>query len=122
MSILMVSGSRHWTDVDFVRVILDKMQNDGYTTLLHGGALGLDSIAANLWEGESIKFEANWKELGKAAGPWRNQRMVDHGPDMFLGFPLYKSVGTYDAIRRVRKAGIPGAVYNSVKDEWVSLT
>jgi hypothetical protein len=31
-------------------------------------------------------FEANWAELGRAAGPLRNRFMIDHGPEFLLGW------------------------------------
>lgn len=47
-----------------------------------------------------------------AAGNYRNQHMVDLGADAALAFPLRRSVGTRDCIRRLRVAGIPTRVVN----------
>lgn len=52
-------------------------------------------------------FPANWKALGKRAGPFRNQRMVDAGANICLAFPLPSSRGTWDCVRRAEEAGIP---------------
>ncbi|QRY51792.1 SLOG family protein [Mycolicibacterium septicum] len=56
-------------------------------------------------------FPANWKELGKRAGPYRNQQMVDSGADVCLAFPTAESRGTWDCIRRAEAAGIPVKVF-----------
>lgn len=64
----------------------------------------------NVWHDP---FPANWKELGKRAGPVRNQRMVDAGADVCLAFPTVESRGTWDCVRRVEAAGIPVKVFDS---------
>ena len=46
-----------------------------------------------------------WDEIGKKAGPLRNQRMLDEGkPDLVVAFP--GSGGTKDMVRRAVKAGV----------------
>lgn len=52
-------------------------------------------------------FPANWEALGKRAGPYRNQAMVDSGGDVCLAFPLMESRGTWDCVRRAKEVGIP---------------
>lgn len=43
---------------------------------------------------------------GKAAGPIRNQRMLDEGkPDLVVAFPGGR--GTADMVRRAKAAGVP---------------
>ena len=32
------------------------------------------------------EFKADWKKYGPAAGPIRNQRMLDWGPDLVVAF------------------------------------
>ena len=49
---------------------------------------------------------ADWAQHGDAAGPIRNQRMVDAGADECAAFPLSGSRGTHDCTRRAAKAGI----------------
>lgn len=50
---------------------------------------------------------ADWDLHGKAAGPIRNQEVVDLGADECHGFPDGRSAGTADCMRRAKKAGIP---------------
>lgn len=52
-------------------------------------------------------FPANWAALGKIAGHQRNQVMVNAGGHICLAFPLEKSRGTWDCVRRAEEAGIP---------------
>lgn len=80
------------------------------TTLIHGGARGADEGAAEWgakWGGVTVvAYPADWKKHGKAAGPIRNQRMIDEGkPDVVIAFPGGR--GTADMIRRAEDNGIP---------------
>jgi hypothetical protein len=53
----------------------------------------------------AVTFEADWKAHGRAAGPIRNQQMIDDGrPDLVVAFPGGR--GTADMVRRARRAGI----------------
>jgi hypothetical protein len=60
-------------------------------------------------------YPADWGRFGRAAGPLRNQRMVDvlsgvrHG--LVAAFPSGASVGTMDCVRRATRAGIPVRAY-----------
>jgi len=52
-----------------------------------------------------VPYKADWHLHGKAAGPKRNQRMLDHGrPKRVIAFPGGK--GTADMVDRARVAGV----------------
>jgi hypothetical protein len=55
-----------------------------------------------------IKVPADWTKYGKAAGPIRNQEMLDMDPDLVLAFhsDLDNSKGTKDMVARARKKGV----------------
>lgn len=77
--------------------------------IIEGRAKGADTIArkwSNIFlEQDSEGYPADWEGLGKAAGPIRNQQMLDEGkPDYVLAMPGGK--GTQDMIERAVKAGI----------------
>lgn len=79
-----------------------------FTAVIEGGAPGADAGARSFGEQKGIPvstYEADWKTHGKAAGPIRNQRMLDEGkPDLVIAFPGGR--GTADMVRRARAAGI----------------
>jgi hypothetical protein len=60
--------------------------------------------------GDSVHGEGDW--YCKAAGPIRNQAMIDKGGiDEFHAFPLSSGTGTQDCINRARKAGIEPVIH-----------
>jgi YspA, cpYpsA-related SLOG family len=120
---ILVTGSRYWTDGAAVRgAIAEAMDERGIltrsgaiteqVTIVHGSATGADRHA-HQWAMSlrglmvSEPHPANWASAGTAAGPIRNQEMVDLGADVCLAFPLGESRGTRDCMRRAAKAGIP---------------
>lgn len=78
------------------------------TCIIEGGAPGADEWAAVWADMVGVprkKFPADWASLGRAAGPLRNQRMLDEGkPDLVLAFPGGK--GTASMVRLAKKAGV----------------
>lgn len=77
--------------------------------LIHGDAPGADTLAG-LYAADHgidcVAFPANWERHGPAAGPMRNQRMLEVAkPELVIAFPGGK--GTADMVRRARKAGVP---------------
>jgi hypothetical protein len=119
---ILVTGSRDLKDKRLVEttlnsvldsLILAKGSNGFDITLIHGGAKGADTLAAEWAAGLAItreRYNANWNAEGKAAGPLRNQRMVDKGADVCVAFLAEGSKGTADCLRRAEKAGIPTVV------------
>jgi hypothetical protein len=65
-------------------------------------------LAAQWAQGAGVKLEtypAEWDRFGKAAGPKRNQVMIDQGrPDLVVAFA--GGNGTADMVNRAKKAGI----------------
>ena len=79
--------------------------------IIHGKAAGADTLAGDWaiinWT-EFEEYPADWQTHGRAAGPIRNQQMLDEGkPDLVLAFPTERSRGTWDMVRRATKAGVP---------------
>ncbi len=77
-------------------------------TLVHGAATGADMLAAEFWgdvhDRPTEAHPADWAEHGKAAGPLRNQEMVDSGIGLLIAFPDGR--GTADMVRRSVAAGV----------------
>jgi hypothetical protein len=51
-----------------------------------------------------VSVPADWEKWGTAAGPKRNQMMLDQKPDIVLAFPGGR--GTADMIARAEQAGV----------------
>lgn len=113
---VLVCGSRICADRELVQRAMAPYvgrvvgrYNTSAHTIITGGATGVDSLAhqiATAAKMNTLIFRADWKTHGKAAGPIRNQRMIDEGkPDLVLAFPGGR--GTADMIRRAEAAGIP---------------
>ena len=106
---VLVCGGRDFNDSMTLGSWLGGIHKQGGISLLiHGGARGADFMAAKFaeWAGIPVKeYPADWGEHGKAAGPIRNQQMIDEGkPDKVLAFPGGR--GTADIVARARTAGI----------------
>lgn len=112
---ILVTGSRDFTN----RPLLVQAFNElGLLNpvIIHGQCPdGADSMAqaeahARGWWVWSCP--ANWSRYGSAAGPKRNQRMLDEAqPQVVLAFPLPGSVGTRDMMWRAEKANVPIRIY-----------
>ena len=106
---VLVCGGRSFTDKAVVWHALDAFGPPEITEVISGMARGADTLAAE-WArkfGFSLhEFPADWGKNGHAAGPIRNQQMLNEGkPDAVIAFP--GGVGTQDMVGRAMRAGIP---------------
>lgn len=115
---ILITGTRKGGLQEKVFEVLDEMYSqwvaNGFAltdqfVIVHGAAPGVDR-AASAWVHRHLgaKEEAHpatWTD-GKKAGPIRNQKMVDLGADLCIAFPIEGSIGTWDCVRKARKAGI----------------
>lgn len=102
---IVVCGGRDYADAERVDRVLTLLMP--FDRVLQGGATGADQLArrwCELVDVECVDVEANWDEYGKAAGPIRNQAMIEMRPDVVLAFPGGR--GTADMVLRARKAGV----------------
>ena len=110
MKIVLVCGGRDYTDADRAFEVLDALHaKHTFTWVVHGNARGADTLGA-MWADSrnipSTPYPANWTKHGKAAGPIRNQLMLDsEAIDMVVSFPGGR--GTADMVRRAKAKGIP---------------
>lgn len=100
---VLICGGRSYDDMEAVAFNLGRLKP---TQIAHGGAHGADALA-HAWAVkngiESITYSADWKALGKKAGPMRNQVMIDDfRPHIVIAFP--GGSGTADCIRRAKRA------------------
>ena len=106
---VLVCGGRDYSDKAFLWNVLDGLGPPKVSAIISGMARGADTMAAE-WAmrfGFPLhKFPADWQAHDFAAGPIRNQQMLDEGkPDLVVAFPGGR--GTADMVRRARKAGVP---------------
>ena len=120
---ILVTGSRHWRDKEAIHKALWWLRKEtNNVTVVHGGATGADSIAAEValeFGFLPVEYAADWHKFRKAAGPIRNQTMVDSGPDVVLAFheDLAESKGTKDCVKKARAKKIPVFVWPAT-DDW----
>lgn len=113
---VLVCGGRNFSDWDFFNKTLHEIlpaSDETWLTpndivIISGCASGAGSMAID-WAADNWvpvdDYEADWKTHGKAAGPIRNQRMIDEGkPDLVIAFEGGR--GTKDMVDRAKKAGI----------------
>lgn len=116
---ILVTGSRTFADAAALREALvdaaHKYAGGGPATLVSGGCpSGADHLAETFWHEMGLPVEvhrADWGAHGRAAGPRRNQQMVDLGAAVCVAFPTADSRGTWDCVRRAEAAGIPVVIH-----------
>lgn len=108
---VIVCGGRNFSDRDFLFATLDKIDSElprpGITCIISGCAQGADTFAlewSRKWDLVCGFFPADWRRHGRAAGPIRNQEMLDAGPDLVIAFPGGR--GTDDMVRRAKAVGV----------------
>ena len=102
---VLVCGGRDYADSAKVAAVLNEIDP---LVVINGGAPGADTLASGWAITHNVPYveiKANWGKDGKAAGPIRNQRMIDKcKPDLVVAFPGGR--GTADMVARARKAGV----------------
>ena len=128
---LLVTGSRNWKDRKAIRDVLMRFSTG--TILIHGDCHGADKMAAAI--GQQLGFDvrpypADWDRYGNAAGPIRNQEIIDKENligdeiDLCIAFhdDLESSKGTKDMLERAAKAGISTRLYFSRAKQPIPLS
>lgn len=85
--LVLVTGSRNWSDVELLARRLNRLPDD--TTLIHGGARGVDTLAGEFARRKGFEvgvFPAPWKTEGRKAGFIRNEWMLDEQPNLVIAF------------------------------------
>jgi hypothetical protein len=121
MQVIVVTGGRGYTDRNHVRNTLDTLLKEhGNLIIAHGGCncredepdIGADYFASE-WADDNecvnVKYFADWGTYGRAAGPIRNEAMVEgsmawKAPAIMIAFPGGR--GTKNAIEVAKKHGL----------------
>lgn len=103
---VIIAGGRDFNDLRRLNIVCDFTLKK-YTDIevVSGGAKGADALGekyAREKEYPVIKFPANWKKNGKAAGPIRNKKMAEYA-DALIAFWDGKSKGTKNMIYLARE-------------------
>ena len=109
---ILICGSRDW---EFPEIIRDSLETHMYAfpTIIEGEATGADADARDIAHDLALPVEpypADWTKYKRAAGPIRNQQMLDKGkPDTVWAFfkNIERSRGTCDMVTRALRAGLP---------------
>lgn len=107
MSRILICGTRLAKATPLIEAIYDELVLVPGDVVIHGAAPGVDTEAGRLARERGADVEeypADWQRHGMAAGPRRNQRMLDEGkPERCYALPDENSKGTLDMIERARK-------------------
>jgi hypothetical protein len=106
---VIVCGGRDYADAEVIREHLKLLQAvSPDAVIIHGAAPGADAWAGYIAGTLGFQVEvhpADWANHGRAAGPIRNQRMLDSGAALVIAFPGGR--GAHDMINRAECAGVP---------------
>lgn len=119
---ILVTGDREWDDIERVVEALSSFPTD--TIVVHGACRGADVTCAAVAESLGFvvrSYPADWRRYPRAAGPIRNQQMIDEEHlleepiDVCLAFhnDIRNSRGTADMVRRATKASVPVIINTS---------
>lgn len=122
---MLICGDREWDDLAAIQHLVTgtklwcEILGEEYI-VIEGGASGADTMAGDAARYLSIEvweIPARWERYGKAAGPRRNQVMLEllkkaasEGETVVcyaFHDDIRKSKGTADMVKRCKKEGIP---------------
>lgn len=106
--LVIVCGGRDFKDYLTLATYMNQFLPVRPTHIVTGGCRGADALAQKWAQVAGIPFStysADWDRYGKAAGPKRNQAMIDDcHPDLVVAFPGGR--GTVDMVRRAKAEGV----------------
>jgi hypothetical protein len=102
-----IVGSRDFPNADTVSVFVRSLPAG--TVVVSGGARGVDQWAEEAAKARGLQTKiiyADWKNLGRRAGPIRNAEIVASA-DRLVAFWNGRSRGTLNAVLEARSARLP---------------
>lgn len=107
MRVIVCGGRDHLDSVGVFRQLDAFHAHTPISTLIEGGAKGVDRFAYQ-WAQErkipAVRFPAHWEKYGKSAGPRRNMEMLDYPADCVIAFPGGR--GTACMVRLAQERGV----------------
>lgn len=118
---VLVCGGRDYADASRLWTVLDAIhRKHPINLLIHGGAMGADTLAGEWALARGVgcwRCPAEWGKHGKSAGPIRNRQMLEHGkPNMVVAFPGGR--GTANMVSQARAAGVE-VIENHGMEAWI---
>lgn len=116
MKNILFCGDREWRDFKKIRYVFEKLYKKlGKFVVIHGAARGADDMCGEVASEFGLKvipIPADWKKHGLAAGPIRNNKMLDLKPDFVIAFHsnITKSKGTKHCVTEAYKRYIKVAI------------
>jgi YspA, cpYpsA-related SLOG family len=108
---VLVCGGRAFADKELLDRVLTAILSEFYwddepqapaMEIIEGGSTGADTLARQWALKHNVpvtSFPADWRQHGAAAGPVRNEQMMNEAqPDIVIAFP--GGPGTRDMVRR----------------------
>jgi hypothetical protein len=112
---VIIAGSRSFSDYEFLCRICDQLLvNQSDVEIVSGGCYGPDRLGeryAIVRKHKLKQMPANWKSLGKKAGPIRNEEMAKYA-DALIAFWDGKSKGTMHMISMADKYKLKTRIIN----------
>jgi len=113
---ILVCGSRNYNEKDTIYNILNLIN---FKYLIEGGCIGADLIAKKYCIEKNKKYieiKANWN-LGKKAGPIRNNEMIKLEPNLVIAFSndIKSSKGTKNMVNLSLKKNIKTLLISNKK-------
>lgn len=114
MRLILVSGSRTWKDKKTIKKFLKKF-DPRRVLFIHGKAKGFDLMFDRLAKKQGFgvaEMEANWNFYHRAAGPIRNNWMLEFQPDQMYAFHknISQSKGTKHCYQQSKRRKIPSKI------------
>ena len=119
LMIILVAGSRNWSDGTLIQLIVNRLRAlPADTLIIHGACQGVDTHAGLIARKLGLRvqeFRPQWSIYGPPAGPIRNLKMLNAGPDRVVCFHdnLAKSKGTRHLIKHANARRIPVELWTS---------
>lgn len=116
---VIVAGSRHITDM---LIVFKAIETSGFkiTEIVSGCCAGPDIFGeewARLNDVPVMRFPADWRMNGKAAGPMRNRAMAEYADALVICWDG-KSAGSASMLKEARARKIP--IHNWIHREAAS--
>lgn len=102
-----IVGSKDFADAKLVGDYVETLAADA--TVVSGGASGVDTYAEEAATRRGLAtliFHADWENLGRRAGPIRNEKIVAHASRV-VAFWNGQSRGTLNSLVLARELGLP---------------